>query len=165
MALLVCLFIASASLMAQQNEKKASLLYNPAASAETQIKDAVKLAKQTNRHVLLQVGGNWCIWCTRFHNMVAADAGLTALADSNYVVVLLNYSKENKNEKTLARLGYPQRFGFPVFVILDAKGNRIHTQNSAYLEEDKGYSRGKVETFFRQWSPKALDPATYQEKK
>ena len=146
------------------NAKRMAPLYDPNANAEAQLRDAIKLAKQTHRHVLVQVGGNWCSWCIRFHGMVASDEGLTALADSNYVVVHLNYSKENKNEKTLARLGYPQRFGFPVFVILDAKGRRIHTQNSAYLEEDKGYSREKVETFFRQWSPKALDPATYKEK-
>ena len=34
----------------------------------------------------------------------------------------------------LAKYGYPQRFGFPVFIVLDGNGNRIHTQNSAYLE-------------------------------
>jgi hypothetical protein len=77
------------------------------------------------------------------------------------VVVPVNYSKENKNEKVLEKLGFPQRFGFPVFVILDAKGNRIHTQNSAYLEADGGYNKEKVLGFFKQWSPAALDPKTY----
>jgi hypothetical protein len=63
----------------------------------------------------------------------------------------------------MARLGYPQRFGFPVFVILDAKGRRIHTQNSAYLEDGKGYSKKKLLEFFENWSPDALNPERYQQ--
>jgi len=64
----------------------------------------------------------------------------------------------------LKKLEYPQRFGFPVFVILDSNGKRIHTQNSAYLEEDKGYSRKKVLDFLNQWSPDALNPNLYIDK-
>src|SRR6185437_16961218 len=109
----------------------------------------------------LQIGGNWCIWCMRFNEFVHSDSLWHTLND-NYVVVHVNYSPENKNEKVLARLGYPQRFGYPVFVILDSKGNRIHTQSSGYLEEGKGHSKAKVAEFLRQWSPAALDPKTYQ---
>lgn len=62
----------------------------------------------------------------------------------------------------MASLGFPQRFGFPVFVILDNKGNRIHTQNSAFLEKDDGYDRERVLRFFQNWSPGALDPENYK---
>ena len=61
-----------------------------------------------------------------------------------------------------AKYGYPQRFGFPVFIILDEKGNRIHTQNSAYLEEGKGYNKDKIAEFFEAWRPAALNPANYK---
>jgi hypothetical protein len=73
----------------------------------------------------------------------------------------LNYSRENKNLDILADLGYPQRFGFPVLVVLDAEGKRIHTQNSAYLEQEKSYSKEKVFEFLKQWIPAAIDPASY----
>jgi hypothetical protein len=46
--------------------------------------------------------------------------------------------------------------------MLDAKGNRLHTQNSAYLEEDKSYSKRKILEFFDQWGPGALDPEQYK---
>jgi hypothetical protein len=81
------------------------------------------------------------------------------------VVLHVNYSPENRNEKVLAKLGYPQRFGFPVFVILDAKGDRLHTQNSGYLEEGQGHSPKLVAEFLKQWSPGALDPANYKDGK
>lgn len=138
------------------------LIYNPKANAETDIKKAVKKAAKEYKQVLIQVGGNWCSWCIRFHNIVKNDDTLTRLMNDNYVMIHLNYSPENKNEAALARLGFPQRFGFPVFVVLDNKGQRIHTQNSAYLEEGKGYDRKKIAEFMEQWSMHAIDPATYK---
>ncbi|MDX5442362.1 MAG: thioredoxin family protein, partial [Hymenobacteraceae bacterium] len=62
----------------------------------------------------------------------------------------------------LEKLAYPQRFGFPVFVVLNSNGERIHTQNSAYLEEGQGYSKKKVLEFLGQWSPDALQPKRYK---
>ena len=50
-------------------------------------------------------------------------------------------------------LGYPQRFGFPVFII-NQKGDRIHTQNSAHLEQGEGYSEKEVITFLNHWNKK-----------
>lgn len=34
-------------------------IYNPEANAKVEIASAVKKAKAENKHVLLQVGGNW----------------------------------------------------------------------------------------------------------
>ena len=140
-------------------------IYNPTADAKADIKAAVQKAAKEGKHVLVQAGGNWCSWCLRFNKMVTEDAQLDSALKANYVIYHLNYSKENKNEEVMASLGYPQRFGFPVFLILDGKGNRLNTQNSSYLEQDKGYSKEKVLEFLSQWSPAALNPKTYQVKK
>lgn len=137
-------------------------IYKPDADAKTEIDQAIETAKAENKHVFLQIGGNWCPWCVKFHRFVTADQEINALVNDNFVVVKVNHSKENRNLDVLAGLDYPQRFGFPVFVILDGKGNRIHTQNSAYLEENDGYSKEKVKGFFKQWTPAALDPASYE---
>jgi thioredoxin-related protein len=137
-------------------------LYNPTADARAEIAFAVAKAAKENKNVFLQIGGNWCIWCIRFNNLVSQDPDLDKYLCDNFVIVHVNYSKENMNEKLLADLGYPQRFGFPVFVVLDNKGNRLHTQNSEYLEEGKGHSKDKVMEFLKDWSPAALDPKTYE---
>ena len=34
-------------------------IYNPEANAKIEISEAVKKAKAENKHVLLQIGGNW----------------------------------------------------------------------------------------------------------
>ncbi len=136
-------------------------VYHPEADAKQDIAEAITKAKQENKHVLIQIGGNWCGWCKLFHDLTTTDEELKKYIAENYEVVHVNYSKENQNLDVLASLEYPQRFGFPVFVILDGNGKRIHTQNSGYLEEDKGHSKKKVLEFLQQWSPAALNPENY----
>lgn len=154
--IIILLFITNV-LFAQNIE-----IYNPEADAKTDISAAVKKASKEGKHVFLQIGGNWCPWCVKFHRFVDDDSEIKKYVEENFEVVKVNYDQKNKNEAVLSELGFPQRFGFPVFVILDGKGNRIHTQNSAYLEKDKSYNRELVLQFFKHWSPTAVDPNSYK---
>jgi thioredoxin-related protein len=137
-------------------------LYNPYADADSAIKAAVKKARAENKYVLLQGGGNWCKWCIEFARFCKADPKIDSVMKASFVWYHLNWSKENENKKTFAKYGYPQRFGYPVFIILDGNGNRINTQNSEYLEDGKqSYNREKVQAFLEMWSPRALNPKMY----
>lgn len=139
-------------------KKEAVNLYNPKANASADIDAAVAKAKKAGKQVFIQVGGNWCGWCIAFHHLVDTTPELKIFLNDNYETVLVNYSPENKNAAVMARLGYPGRFGFPVFVILDGNGKLLHTQNSAYLEEGKGHSVKKVLEFLQGWTVAALKP-------
>lgn len=156
-ALLLLVSFLSGAAMAQKVE-----IYNPDADAKKEIKQAVEKANLEGKHVFLQIGGNWCPWCVKFHNFVENDSELKKDVEANYEVVKVNYDPQHKQEELLAELGFPQRFGFPVFVILDGNGIRIHTQNSAYLEKDKSYDKDVVLRFFKNWSAAAVNPASYQ---
>lgn len=138
-------------------------LYNPRADAAKDVAELLVKAKKEKKHVLLQIGGNWCVWCYRFNAFVQTDTTLKNLVDANYLVYHLNYSPENKNLGYLKKLGYPQRFGFPVMVVLDADGKQLHTQDSGLLEKGNGYDKEKVKSFFINWAPSALDPVFYKE--
>ena len=152
------------SLAAFSQDMKKFSLYKPDEKAEPEITKAISEAKKTGKHVFIQIGGNWCIWCARFHEYVTKDPQLDSLMNANYVVYHLNYSKENHNAKVLTRYKFPQRFGFPVFLVLDGDGSLIHTQNSWYLEDGAtSYDREKVKTFFTEWGPKVFDPSQYKE--
>lgn len=142
--------------------KEAVKIYNPDADAKADIAAAVAKAKKEKKNVFIQVGGNWCPWCIAFHDLVAHTPALKTYLDDRYETVLVNYSKENKNEEIMAGLGYPGRFGYPVFVILNGDGALLHIQNSGYLEEGKGHSVKKVTEFLQGWTYEATDPATYQ---
>ncbi len=161
---LILLIIINSGAFAQNSKRTTKKLYNPSDDAQVMIDQAVQQAASTGKHVFLQIGGNWCKWCILFDNKVQSNDTLRTVMEENYVVYHVNYSKENRNEEVLASLDYPQRFGFPVFVILDSHGNRIHTQNSVYLEEGEGHSAKKILGFLNDWSPGALDPENYIKK-
>ncbi len=156
--LIILLFlIFSSSIFAQDKN-----LYHPNADAEKDIEIFIKQAKKEHKYVLIQAGGNWCKWCIEFARFAKADQQIDSLIQSSFIWYHLNYSKENENKKAFAKLGYAQRFGFPVFIILDENGNRIHTQNSEYLENGKSsYDKRKVMGFLEMWTPHSLNPKMY----
>lgn len=139
-------------------------LYHPDANAEKDITAAIKKAKLENKYVLLQGGGNWCSWCIEFARFCKADPKIDSVIKASFIWYHLNFSKENENKAIFAKIGYAQRFGFPAFIILNEKGERIHTQNSEYLEDGKkSYDSRKVQSFLEMWSPRALNPKMYSE--
>jgi thioredoxin-related protein len=142
-------------------EKK---LYNPDANAIEDIAYATEKAKAQNKFVLIQAGGNWCSWCIEFARFCKATPKIDSLINSSFVWYHLNYSKENKNSAAFRAYGYPQRFGFPTFIILDGNGRQIHIQNSEYLENGKkSYDEEKVFNFLANWTPNALNPELYKD--
>ncbi|MBL4746652.1 MAG: thioredoxin family protein [Flavobacteriaceae bacterium] len=137
----------------EKSEQK-DLLYHPEEDAQSEIDKAISRAALEGKHVLLQVGGNWCGWCILFDKKVKSTEVLKTMIAENFVVYHVNWSKENKNKEVLDKLGNPEKLGFPVFVVLDGTGKRIHTQPSGVLEEGKGHSTEKVRAFLKEWSPK-----------
>lgn len=150
----------SMPLMAQNKAADKEALpkvYNESIDAMDQIDKAIEQAQAEHKFVLCQVGGNWCPWCLRFADFAEKDSVIAPIIKDNYVWIHVNTSKANKNLEAMKRLDNPGRFGYPVFVILDSDGKRIHTQNSAYLEEGKGYSQKKVSEFLLNWTEKAIN--------
>ncbi len=154
---LFCVFMITSAVA----QKDSVLIYYPEANAKEELKNALAQAKASNKHVLVMVGGNWCRWCRMFEKFKNENAKVDSSINSGFVSLHINYSKENKNLEVLSSLSFPQRFGFPVFLVLDAQGTRLHTQNSAYLEEGEGYSEQKIIDFLNHWNPAAMDPALY----
>lgn len=143
-------------------QTSAPKIYNPYANAQSDIAEAIKKAKAEKKHVLIQAGGNWCGWCIEFNRFTHADRQIDSLLRADFIVYHLNYSPEEKNSAILARYKFPQRFGFPVFLVLDEHGNLLHTQNSAYLEQGKSYNKGKVLEFLTHWNRVSLSSAIYK---
>ena len=155
------LVITALSSWVMAQEKK---LYDPNADAAKDIEAALNKAAAENKFVLIQAGGNWCSWCIEFARFCKADPTIDSTLKASFVWYHLNYSKENQNKELFAKYGFPQRFGFPAFIILNGEGERIHTQSSEYLEDGKkSYDKQKVLSFLGNWSPHALDPKTYEQ--
>lgn len=141
-------------LQAKQELAKLPKPYHPGEDAAAKLAELMKRAEAENKNIIIQAGGNWCIWCLRFNEYVQTTPELKNLVDENYLYYHLNYSPEDKNEKLFSKYGDPgKKYGYPVFLVLDSKGKLLHTQDSSVLEEGKGYSLEKVKTFFEKWKP------------
>ena len=139
-------------------QKTYGKIYDPKANAKEELDKAIIRAAKENKNVLIQVGGNWCKWCIAFHKFINNDKQIDSLIKADFVFILINYSTDNKNTEMLKRLENPQRFGFPVLVVLDKNGKRVHTQDSGFLEKNDNYDRDKILTFLKCWTPSAINP-------
>lgn len=104
---------------------------------------------RTGRHVLLEVGGEWCGWCQILDKYFDDNADILELRDRNSVMVKVNFSPENQNEKVLSP--YPAIEGYPHFFVLDGEGELLHSRNTGELEAGKSYDREKSTAFLKQW--------------
>src|SRR4030095_8565837 len=80
--------------------------YDPSRDAVRDIKAAIAEAQRTGKHVLLEVGGEWCSWCHTLDRYFDANPKLTSLRDRSYITIKINWSPENYNEKALSQ--YPK---------------------------------------------------------
>ncbi len=163
--LIIALLASCCTLLAGAQTQGLKKVYDESVNPNTQIDQALKTAKAEGKFVVCQVGGNWCPWCLKFADFIEKDAAIKQLVDENFVYIHVNYNpRDTKNDpekakaaaKMMARLCNPGRFGYPVFVVLDAKGNVLHTQDSSFLEEGESYDAKKVTRFFKNWTPAAV---------
>jgi thiol:disulfide interchange protein len=126
-------------------------VFDPARDAQKDLRDAVSLAGRSGRRVLMDVGGEWCVWCRRLDTLWATNAGLRAFRDSNYVTLKVNWSPENKNVALLS--AYPRIPGYPHLFVLETDGSLLHSQDTGVLEKGKGHDPEKVMTFLKAWAP------------
>lgn len=184
--LALALFIAAATTAADA-QGALKRVYDETLDPMTQIDEALANASAGGKYVVCQVGGNWCPWCLRFADFAEKDTAVSKAIADDFVFIHVNYDPRKASaakaqgntassntanataaattaggaDKTAAmmkRLGNPARFGFPVFVVLDERGNVLHTQDSSFLEEGNGYSEKKVLRFLKNWTPKAVKP-------
>jgi thioredoxin-related protein len=123
--------------------------FDPKRDAAKDIRDGIAEAKRTQKRVLLDVGGEWCVWCHRLDTLFATNPDLDEYLHKHFVVVKVNYSDENKNDKVLSR--YPKVAGYPHLFVIDAKGKLLHSQDTGLLESGKHHDREKVFAFLKKW--------------
>ena len=159
---LVIILIIGVLFLSENINAQDKQVYSPEADAKLELQKATQLAKSENKHVFIQIGGDWCSWCIKMHEFYNSDTEIDSIMSANYVRILIYYNRrKEKNKELMQELGFPQRFGFPVIVILDGDGNRLHTQDTRYLEDDEGYNRKYFIDFLKDWTTEAINPNNY----
>ena len=119
--------------------------------AKADVAAAVMLARSEGKYVLVDVGGEWCIWCHILDGFFDDDTEARALRDRYYVVVKVNWSPQNHNAALLAQ--WPAIPGYPHLFVLDAQGKLVRSQPTGELERGRGYNRDKIIAFLHRYAP------------
>ena len=119
---------------------------NPAKDLQAAIEDATR----TNRRILLEVGGDWCVYCGIMDATFQSHPALKKVLDERYVTLKVNFSKENPNEAFLSK--FPQIIDYPHFFVLDSQGTLLRSQPTHPFEHGKTYNVGKLDSFLKKYS-------------
>ncbi|GEM65821.1 hypothetical protein SF1_38030 [Sphingobacterium faecium NBRC 15299] len=153
----VCISIQQANAQTKSVVEKDTLSfpYDPEANAKEDLDKLITQAAKESKHIIIQAGGNWCIWCLRFNDYIHKTADIKQYLQNNYLYYHLNYSKENKNDDVFQKyVPDSLKLGYPFFIVLDSKGEVLKIQESGALEDGKSYSKDRVMEFFRTWAKK-----------
>jgi len=111
---------------------------------------ALALAKETNRQVLIEIGGNWCSWCHKMDSFLAKNPDIYQALHSQYVLLKINVSDSNENNDFMESL--PPVLGYPHMYVSTAQGKMILSKDTAELLNDNNYSREQWLSFLSKWS-------------
>jgi thiol:disulfide interchange protein len=106
--------------------------YDRDRDAGADIQQALAESKKSGKNVLLEIGGDWCLWCHALERFYVQHPDLAALRQQNFITVYVYYGSDNKNEKPLSR--YPKIHAVPHFFVLDQNGNLLVSKTMPELE-------------------------------
>lgn len=137
--------------------------FDPASDPAKDLQAAMQRAQAEHKNILMDVGGNWCEWCLVLEETLHGDAELNALLEKNYVVVHVNWSKENENKAFLKR--YPQPVGFPTWIVLSPTGKVLKAEtDTSELETNHdingGYNKAALKRFLVKYAPQPVSQPT-----
>lgn len=125
--------------------------YDPKRDPATDLKAAEAEAQQEHKHILLEVGGEWCIWCGYMDHFFADHADVDSYLKANYVLVKVNWSTENHNNAFLMQ--YADINSFPYLIVLDEHGKLLKAEKTGELEKGRSYDPDKMKDFLSKWKP------------
>lgn len=149
------LFIALV-LFSIQSFAQVTPVYDEKIDAMEQINQTVKQAKEEGKHVLVQVGGNWCKWCIKLHDWIDESLVVKNSIAKDYIYINVNSSKAKPNEEAMKYLRNPGRLAYPSLHIIDQEGNVIQSMAVRYLQSDDKFDEQKFKNFLKDFTPTAI---------
>ncbi len=126
--------------------------FDPTRDPAKDVAVAVAKCRSERKRILLDVGGEWCSWCHRLDKFLHENADLDRYLSEHFIVVKVNFSEKNKNEKFLSQ--YPAIDGYPHLFVLESDGTLLLSQSTGDFEKGKAYDPEKFMRFLRKWSTK-----------
>ena len=125
--------------------------YDPSRNPADDLVQAIPLAQAENKRIMLELGGEWCIWCKYMDEFYETHPDILQYRADHYVLIKVNVSEDNMNEEFLSQ--YPEVDGYPHIFILEGDGTFLHSQDTAELEDGgKSYVPKVFMSFLEKWA-------------
>ena len=129
-----------------------SKIYDDTRDPAVDARAAIKLAGETNRHVLIEIGGNWCTWCHKMDAFFEENPDVYQALHETFVLLKVNVSDSNENEKFMSAM--PPVLGYPHMYVSTGKGKLVLSKDTADFLNSGSYSREQFMAFFNEWRQK-----------
>jgi thiol:disulfide interchange protein len=126
-----------------------SQVYDPKRNAFDDGRAALELAKQTNRRVMIEVGGDWCVYCHIFDRFIKSDKEVAGQFFDTFVLLKVNYSDENTNKEFLSN--FKGIDGYPYIFITESNGKVIYANDMREMTIKGKPSKEKMLRFLNHW--------------
>jgi thioredoxin-related protein len=134
-------------------ERKA--IYQVDGKGMERVEAALVRARRDNKRVLLKIGGNWCGWCYKLHDVLHKEKAVAQLLRAEYELVMI----DSKADKAVIETWGIKPKGYPYLAVLDASGKKVTEQRTDPLEVGSKHDPKKVAAFLEKWraAPLAAD--------
>lgn len=128
-------------------------IYNEDGKGIERVEQALVAARRENKRVLLKIGGNWCPWCYKLHDLFHTDKVIQKILSEEYNLVMV----DSQADKTVIEKWKIEPNGYPYLAVLDSAGKKLIEQETGSLEIGDKHDPNKVKTFLEKWKPAPLD--------
>lgn len=124
--------------------------FDPKRDPAADLQAAIAEAQHTGKHIILDVGGDWCVYCHQMDKLFEQHPELARLRDDHFVTVAVYYGSDNKNSQFFSR--YEKIPAIPHFYVLNEHGQLLHSQHVIELRAGHAYSPDKMKAFLLRWA-------------
>src|SRR5512136_1968187 len=108
-------------------------LYDPAADARAEIREAEQRAAREHKRVLLIFGGNWCYDC-HVLDLAFHSGDVEPTLDRNYIVVHVDVGEYDKNLDLAEKYQIPLKKGVPAIAVVDPPDKLLFSQQAGEFQ-------------------------------
>ena len=125
--------------------------YDETRDPAADLKAAIPQAQREKKRILLEVGGEWCVYCRLLNKVIHADDRLVKRLHDGFVVIKVNFSTDVTNDAFLSR--YPTIPSYPHLFVLESDGTFLASETPDNFMEKDRYVPDKILAFLEKWAP------------
>jgi len=128
-------------------------IYQVDGKGMARVEAALVRAGRENKRVLLKIGGNWCGWCYKLHDVLHKEKAVAQVLRAEYELVMID---SQADKAVIEKWGIDPK-GYPYLAVLDASGKKATEQRTDPLEVGSKHDPKKVRAFLEKWQAARLE--------